>query len=367
MLTAKPFVRRIFAFATVAAVTATALTGCGAKPSPDTAAPNAANPGSAAPATKSSTELVVYSGRNEKLMQPVIAAFEQKTGIKVKLRSGSATELAAAILEEKRNPKADVYIANDAGALEKLRMEQALEPHLSDAVKAVPEDLRAKDGSWTAVTARSRVIMYNKKLVKDEEAPKSVFDLADPKWKGQIAMANGTNESVIANVTSLILSKGEAATETFLKGLKANGVTLLKGHSDVRKAVGKGEFKLGWVNHYYAHQQLAEKENNEIGIVYPDQGPKDMGAVMNISGVAVVKGAKNLDNAKTFVDFLLSPEAQKLYAVVNFEMPVIQGVPVAQGVKPLSDYKVAKVSLSDFGANWDKSVQLIDKVNLVTK
>lgn len=313
-------------------------------------------------------ELVVYSGRNEKLIQPVLDEFQKQTGIKVVLRSGKATELAALIMEEQKagNPQADIYVANDAGALEKLRLAGALEAYLSEKVKSVPEDLRASDGSWTAVTARARVIMYNKNLVKESELPKSIFDLTDPKWKGQIAMASTGNESVVANVTSLRLLKGDAETEKFLEGLKKNEVAILSGHTDVRKAVGKGEFKFGWVNHYYYRLQLAEAADNQVGVIYPDQGPDDMGAVVNISGVAVVKGGKNAENAKKFVDFLLTPEAQKLFAELNYEMPVIAGVPV-KDAKPLSEYKRAPVPLGQFGAEWDKTVQLIDKVGLVNK
>lgn len=313
-------------------------------------------------------ELVVYSGRNEKLVQPVLDEFQKQTGIKVVLRSGKATELAAVISEEQKagNPQADIYVANDAGALEKLRLAGALEAYLSDKVKSVPEDLRATDGSWTAVTARARAIMYNKNLIKESGLPKSIFDLTDPKWKGQVAMAQTGNESVVANITSLRLLKGDAGTEKFLEGLKNNEIVLLGGHTDVRKAVGKGEFKLGWVNHYYYHLQLNEAADNQVGIIYPDQGPKDMGVVVNISGVAVVKGGKNADNAKKFVDFLLTPETQKLFAELNYEMPVIAGVPV-KDAKPLNEYKRAPVSLAQFGAEWDKTVQLIDKVGLVNK
>lgn len=338
--------------------------GCSSPAPVDSAKPSAPPTAATQPATQ---ELVVYSGRNENLMAPVIKAFEQQNGIKVKLRSGTATELAVAILEERKSPKADIYIANDAGALEKLRQEQTLATHLSERVQAVPADLRAPDGSWTAVTARARVIMYNKKLVPQSELPKSIMDLADPKWRGAVAMANGTNESVIANVTSLRLLNGDGATEKFLQGVKANGIALLAGHGDVRKAVGNGEFKLGWVNHYYVHQQMNEKQNNEVGIIYPDQGPNDAGAVVNISGVAIIKDAQNLKNAKDFVDFLLSPAAQKIYAEANFEMPVLPGVAVAKDVRPLSDYKRAKVSLGQFGQEWDKSVTMIDRVNLVTR
>lgn len=310
--------------------------------------------------TPASKELTVYSGRNEKLMQPVIEAFEKQTGIKVTMKAGSATELANLILEEKSRPNSDIYIANDAGALEKLRMEGALDPYTSDKLKAVPEDLRAADNSWHAVTARARVIMYNKKLVQASELPKSLADLADPRWKGQIGMATGANESVIANVTALRLIDGEQAAEKFLTNLKNNGLKIYKGHSDVRQAVGKGEIKLGWVNHYYYHLQLAEKENNEVGVIYPEK------TTVNISGVAIVKGAKNLENARKFADFLLTPETQKLFAEVNYEMPVVPGVPV-KDARPLAEINRNAVKLGQFGAEWDKSVKLIDKIGLVLK
>lgn len=308
-------------------------------------------------------ELVIYSGRKDSLVQPVIDAFQKQTGVKVTMKAAGATELATLILEEKSNPKSDIYIANDAGALEKLRMEKALEPYTSDKLKAVPADLKAADNSWHAVTTRARVIMYNKDKVKESELPKSLKDLADPKWKGQIGMATGANESVIANVTALRVIEGEEATEKFLSELKKNEIKVYKGHGDVRQAVGKGEIKLGWVNHYYFFQQLNEKSNNNVGVIYPDQ--EKGGVTVNISGAAIVKGAKNMANAKAFMDFLLTAETQKLFAEVNFEMPVLPGVATAKGVKPMADIKRNPVKLGDFGTQWDKSVKLIEKIGLV--
>jgi len=318
-------------------------------------------PPAAAPASK---ELVIYSGRKEELLKPVIEAFEKQTGIKVALKAAGATELAALILEEKSNPRSDIYVANDAGALEKLRMEKALEPYTSDKLAKVPADLKAADNSWHAITARARVIMYNKARVSEKELPKSLKELADPKWKGQVGMATGANESVIANVTALRVAEGDQATEQFLKAMKENGLKIYKGHGDVRQAVGKGEIKLGWVNHYYYHLQTVEKENNNVGVIYPDQD-KD-GVTVNISGAAVVKGAKNMANAKAFMDFLLTPEIQKLFAEVNYEMPVLPGV-ATKDSKALGDFKRNPVKLGQFGTEWDKSVQLIDKLGLVLK
>ena len=315
-------------------------------------------------AAAESKELVVYTGRNETLVKPVFEAFEKATGVKVVAKAAGATELANLILEEKSNPKADFYIANDAGALEKLRMERTLEIYTSENLKKVPEDLKSVDNSWYAVTARARVIMYNKALVKETELPKSLRDLADPRWKGQVGMATGANESVIANVTALRLTEGEQEAESFLLALKENGLKVYKGHGDVRQAVGKGEIKLGWVNHYYYHLQTREKENNNVGVIYPDQ--EAGGATVNISGAAIVKGARNMANAKKFMDFLLTPETQKLFAEVNYEMPVLPGV-ATKDAKALGEFKRNPVKLGQFGEQWDKSVQLIDKLGLVLK
>ncbi|MFZ5825162.1 MAG: extracellular solute-binding protein [Bacillota bacterium] len=321
--------------------------------------------GASNPAKSASQELVIYSGRKENLIQPVVAAFEKQSGVKVVLKVGGATELANLVMEERSAPRADIYLSNDAGALEKLRMESVLEPYTSERLKAVPVDLKAPDNTWHAVTVRARVIMYNKDLVSESELPARLFELADPRWKDQVGMATGANESVIANVTALRITEGEQATERFLTDLKRNGVKIFKGHSDVRRAVGRGEIKLGWVNHYYYHAQLKEKEFNNVGVIYPDQSGQ--GVTVNIAGAAIVKGARNMANARAFMDFLLTPETQKLFAEVNDEMPVLPGVPVAPGVRPLGEFKRNPVKLGKFGAEWDKSVRLIDKIGLVLK
>jgi len=338
------------------------LTACGG--GKEVAKPGAQEPAKEAPKAAAATkDLVIYSGRKEEMLTPVLAAFEKETGVKVVMKAAGATELANLIMEEKSNPKADIYIANDAGALEKLRLERTLEPYTSEKLKAVPADLKAEDNSWYAITARARVIMYNKSLVKETDLPTSLKDLTNPKWKGQVGMATGANESVIANVTALRISEGDKTAEQFLTDLKNNGLKVYKGHSDVRQAVGKGEIKLGWVNHYYYHLQLKEKDNN-VGIIYPDQAGS--GATVNISGAAIVKGAKNLGNARAFMDFLLTPETQKLFAGANFEMPVLPGVPTVDA-KALGEFKRNPVKLGQFGSEWDKSVNLIDKIGLVLR
>lgn len=309
-----------------------------------------------------SEELVIYSGRSEPLIVPVIRLFQQQTGVPVTLQSGSATALANLVLQEQPNPRADLFIANDAGTLEFLKLKNALQPYISEQIKKIPEQFRARDGSWLGVSGRSRVIMYNTKLLKPEELPRSVFELTDPRWKNKLAMATTRNESVVAWVTALRLTKGDQFTKEYLLKLKANGIVTLNGHTDVRKAVGRGEFSLGLVNHYYYHLEL--RDGSPVGVSYPDQGPDDIGVLVNAAGAAIVKNAKHLKAAQLFLDFLASPEAQKLFAELNFEYPLLLGVSTAPGVRPLETIKLMPVRLDELGKELEKTQKLLDEVGL---
>ena len=312
-------------------------------------------------AVKTGEELVLYSGRKEKYIKPVIKEFEKKTGIKVVFHAGDASQLANQIIEERKNPRADVYISNDAGALGFLSNKKMLQPYESEATKKVPANLKADDNTWVGASIRSRVIMYNKILVKEADVPKSVFDLTDPKWKGKFAFAGSSNESMVSHITALRLLKGNKFTEDFLKKLLANDPVVTKGHSDIRKAVGAGELELGLVNHYYYHKQLDEGSN--VGVIYPDQGDGDMGTVLNVAGLGIVKGAKNNVSAQKFIDFVLSPQAQQSFAGENKELPVLSDVAVVDAL-PLTEFKQADVDLGDLGKHLNKTMDMIEKVKM---
>lgn len=312
-------------------------------------------------ATETGGELVVYSGRKDNLVKPVTEAFEKETGIKVKLLASDASQLANQIMAEKANPRADIYISNDAGGLDFLSEKGALEAYKSKAAEKVASNFKAEDGTWVGASIRARVIMYNTELVKKEDLPKSVFDLADAKWKGKFAFAGSANESMVSNVTALRWLKGEKFTEDFLKKLVANDPVITEGHGDIREAVGKGELQIGWVNHYYYHKQ--KHEGSPVGVIYPDQGGNDIGTVVNVAGLGIIEGAKNEENAKKFVDFILSPKAQKIFAHVNYELPVLDSVDPGEA-KPLKDFKVADVKLGNLGEELDKTMDLLEKVKM---
>lgn len=309
-----------------------------ATPLPD--APSTPQQGNA----RAAGAIVVYTSRAEALFKPVVEAFNQEyPDVSVTLLTGQATELAARLLEERNNPRADVYISTDMLNMLSLAEQGVFEPNPSAAVMAVPAEYRGEDASWVALTLRLRVIMYNTNLVPPDDLPQSVLDLTDAKWKGQVGSSNSTNGSMVAHLAVLREQLGDAQAELFIKGLVANETQFFGGHTDVRKAVGAGELKLGLVNHYYYH--LSKAEGAPVGIVYPDQGDGQMGMPVNSTNAAIVKGAPHADLARLFIDFMLSPRGQQIYAERNFEYPVAPGVALAEGVPALDQFKLSRVSL----------------------
>lgn len=327
---------RIFLLVTLLATACTAPVTPAAAPATDTAA---AQPGDAA-----SGELVVYTSRSESLFKPVLEAFNQAyPEVKVTMLTGSNGELAAKLLEERANPQADLLVNSDTLTMESLAEQGVFLPNDSPAVAAVAESYRADDGSWVALTLRPRVIMYNTDLVPPDEAPTTMMELTDPKWRGQIGAADSRNGAMVAQLVAMRHLLGEEAMTAFVQGLVANDTQWFGGHTDVRKAVGAGELKLGLVNHYYYH--LSKAEGAPVGIVYPDQGEGEMGLIVNSTNAGIIQGAKHPELAQLFIDWMLSPAGQKVYADLNFEYPVTPGVTTAEGVPPLSDFKLADVSL----------------------
>lgn len=310
-----------------------------------------------------SGDLVIYSGRSEALIQPVIDAFKTKyPKVNVLLKAGSNSELANALIEEKTNPQADVFITTELFTVQSLAGEGVFQSYLPAGAEQLPAEFLGTDNAWTGLTRRVRVIMYNKDLVSEEELPTSIFDLTDPKWKGQVAAAGSTNGGMQAQVAAMRQLLGDEATEQWLTGLIANEVTFFGGHTDVRKAVGAGEFKIGLVNHYYFHLQQAEGSN--VGIILPDQGEGEAGLFSNATAAAVVNGVQHVDAAQAFLDFLVSAEGQKLFAEQNYEYPLLPSVALKDGVQPLDTFRLADVDVVKAALDFDSTFDLIEKVGL---
>lgn len=332
------------------------IVSCGSAPATNQESPTAE---SGANASTQGT-LVIYSGRSEALILPIIDAFKREhPNITVELKSGKNNELAAAILEERANPQADIFISTDMLTHINLSKEGVLRAAPITGAASLPNELKAADGTWTSVTARARVIMYNTDLVTPEEAPTSIFDLTDPKWRGKIAATNTTSGAMQAQVAALKSIIGDDATQTWLNGLVANEVTFFGGHTDIRKAVGAGEFAIGLVNHYYYELQKRESTDNRVGVVYPDQGEDQIGVMMNTTAVGQIDGGPNPENAQLFAEFLFTEETQTLFAELNYEYPILQGVKLADGVRAQDTFRIKTLDMQTIANDVPQAVEMM--------
>ena len=308
--------------------------------------------------------LTVYSGRGEKFTRPVIEAFAKHTGIKVRLQTGASGALLAKLQVEGERSPADVFVTNYVGVLEEARRQGLLAPVTAPELSRIGPEFRAEDDTWVAFSARLRVIVYNTDAIQPG-AVTSLMDLADPKWRGQVGTVTSGNQSFIGGLSALYASQGEAATETFLRGLKANSEgQVLPKHTPVVSAVAAGQFPLGYVNHYYYYRHKAKDPDAPVGILIPDQLDGQMGAVVTVAGAGILKAAPNPDAAQKFMAFLVSPAGQEIFAAVNYEYPVVASVPAHEAVVPRDQINIAPVDLSIAHASRDKAIALIDKVGL---
>jgi iron(III) transport system substrate-binding protein len=328
-------------------------------PAATEAATIAPEPTAAPPEASASGEVTVYTSRSEALFAPVVEAFNrQYPDIKVNVLSGSNGDLLAKIKEEAANPQADVFINSDTVSI--AANSDVFQPNDSEAVQQVPVQFRADDDTWTALTLRGRVLMYNTDLVQPADLPQSIFDLTDPKWKGQFASTDSSGGAMMGHMVALRELVGEERLSEFIQGLVANETQWLgSSHTNVRNAVGNGEAQIGLVNHYYYY--LSQAEGQPVGIHYFDD---DFGLIVNSTNAGIIEGAKNLENAKLFVDFMLSEAGQQVFAEKNFEYPIMPGVPLAEGVEPLGDRPIAEIALKTLGDQLEPTRALVQAAGL---
>ena len=260
--------------------------------------------------------------------------------------------------------QADIFISNDIGALEYLRIEGLLQGYEPKGIDTIEERYRAENNAWFALSARTRVLMYNKDLITEEQMPKTLWELTDSKWEGQFAITRGGNGGMIGHVSALRNEWGDEKTSEWLSIVKDNAGSIMQGHGDIRRSVGAGEFKFGLVNNYYYHQQLREPTHNNVGVIYPDQAEGEMGAVVNAAGVGFVKGAPNTLNAQKFLDWILLPENQRAFSYASLEVPINPAIEAIGEAARITDYKVHGMPLSELGRVWADTRALIEQSGL---
>lgn len=315
-------------------------------------------------AANAADELIVYSGRSDKFIKPVIKKFTEKTGIKVILHSAKSTALINKLRLESEHTKADLFISNDAGNLQ-IGSDQNLFMAMPDKTTAIiPDNFRAADNTWVGLSARARVLVINTNA-KNIDFVDSVFDLANPKLKNRLGITNSTNGSYIAGVTVYMLAAGRSATKDWLAGMKSNvGSAVFNKHSKIVKAVAKGKKDVGLVNHYYIYRHLAKHPNAPIRIVLPDQKDNQIGIAWNVAGIAISKYTKHKENAIKLVEFLVSETGQKLFAETNREYPTRPNIASAPEIPPVSSFKVARVPMYELGKKRNATIDLIEEAGM---
>ena len=307
--------------------------------------------------------LTIYSGRSEELVGPLFAQFTEQTGIAVEARYGDTAELAAQLIEEGDASPAQVYFAQDAGALGAVDAAGLCAPLPASVATTVPDAYRAPNGDWTGVTGRARVIAYDPEQVPAAEVPQSVFDLTDPKWKGQVAIAP-TNASFQAFVTAMRVSQGDEVTRQWLEGLVANEVQTYEKNGLILDAVDTGQAKLGLVNHYYWYEKAAEVGADAMRAQIAFTKPDDPGSLVNVAGVGILSSAADNPNAAKFVEWLLTPETQKWFVDNTWEYPLVPSVAAAEGLPALDTLRGPDVALAEL-ADLPGTLVMLEDVGLI--
>lgn len=312
-------------------------------------------------------ELNLYSARKEKLIKPLLDKFTEQTTIKVNLVTGKADALLKRLTIEGNNSPADLFITTDAGRLYRAQQAGVLQG-ISSAVltKAIPENLREKDGFWFGLSQRARPIFYAKDKVKPEELS-SYEALADKKWQGRICIRSSNNIYNQSLVASMLSHNKKDAVESWAKAFVGNFAKPPKGGDrDQIKAAAAGQCDIAIANTYYFGQMIhADKDPKQqkaaaaMSVFWPNQA--DRGTHVNISGIAVTKSAKNKDNAIKLMEFLVSKESQKWYAETNHEYPVVADVAWSKTLQSWGTFKADTLNLSTLGELNSDAVKLMDR------
>jgi iron(III) transport system substrate-binding protein len=307
-------------------------------------------------------EVNIYSYREPRLIEPLLKAFTEKTGIKPNVifaKEGLIERIGA----EGKNSPADVILANDFGWLVLATQSGVTQPVSSKVLETIPANLRDPEGHWFALTQRARVVYASKDRVRQDAI--TYAELADPKWKGKICIRSGQHSYNVTLVASIIAHEGPEKAEAWLNGLKANLARKpAGGDREGVRDVQAGLCDLAIGNTYYMQSMLRNPEwkpwADAVRILFPDANGR--GTHVSISGGAVAANAPHRDNAVALLEFLASAEAQHLYADINGEYPVVPGIEVPPLVKSWGDLKPDPLPLEKVAELRAQASELIDKV-----
>jgi iron(III) transport system substrate-binding protein len=300
---------------------------------------------------RSGRTVTVYVSTDRVFSEPVLRDYEKQTGIRVNAvydtEETKSTGLANRLVAEKARPQADVFWSNEPVRTLVLKSRDVLAQYRSPGAEGIPAALVDPEGYWTGFSARIRVIAYNTSLVKPEEAPQSVFDLADPKWYGQVALADPRFGSTSFHVAALYALAGDEKMDDFFRRLKANGARVVDGNSVVRDLVARGEVKVGLTD--TDDVNVAIEDGQPVAMVLPDRDGLGVPVMPNM--VSLIANAPHPEEGRRLIDYLLSPEVERQLARSEaVQIPLHTGVPGPKNIPAIATFKPMTLDYSKAAA-----------------
>lgn len=303
--------------------------------------------------TKRKNEVVVYTSVDQVFSDPVFRAFEAESGLRVRAvydtEETKSTGVLNRLIAEAQNPQADVFWSGDPVRPFQLVKRGLVEPYVSPEAAGLPVSARAADGTWTGFAARARVLLVNRTRVPAGEMPRSIRDLANPRWRGQTTLANPLFGTTTMHVGALFSVWGEERTRAFLNDLRQNGVRIASSNGEVKRLVVAGEVAFGLTDTDDANEALREGANVEV--VYPDQD--ELGTLVIPTSVVLLRRAPHPEAGRRLIDYLLSPAVERQMAERAAHMPLRPGVTAPPNVRSAEGLRIMEVDYGRVSAQID--------------
>ena len=304
------------------------------------------------------SQVVIYTALDRRFSEPVLKKFTKETGIKVKTKydteSTKTVGLTACIIEEARHPRCDVFWNNEILNTLRLQNLNLLEPYRSPNARDIPEQFCDAKGYWTGFAARCRVLLINTRLVPIEQAPRKLFDLLAPRWRGKVGIARPIAGTTASHVACLFSVWGEKSARQFLYRLRQNKVVLASGNKSCAEKVGNGELAMGLTDTDDAMLEIVA--GKPVAIVYLGQEKDGLGSLFIPNTLALIKNSPNPVAARRLIDFLLSPEVEKMLARgESAQIPLHSQLREAAKVKTPWQIKPMAVNFADAAHKWEQA------------
>jgi iron(III) transport system substrate-binding protein len=299
-------------------------------------------------------EVVVYSSVDRVFAEPVLRAFERESGVRFRAvfdtEETKSTGVVNRLIAEAGSPQADVFWSGDPVRPFVLIRRGLVEPYRAPGAAAIPPPFRAADGTWTGLSARARVLLVNRTRLVGESPPTSLRDLADPRWKGDAAIANPLFGTTTVHVAALFTAWGEAPARAFLESLRANGVRIASSNGEVKRLVVAGEVVFGLTDTDDADE--AVKSGADVQVIFPDQDGG--GTLVMPTSVVLMKNAPHPGDARRLVDFLLRPEVEAMLAESAAQMPLQAGVPTPPSVRRVGEVRALRIDYAEVSREMER-------------